>query len=660
MDRKIGDQPDCSTAGCTHEHCDRLSYDVIVVPAVDASVMELEINLISPRPYAGIPDAKATTTVDDNGTSVTENMVLESTLSISGGIGPWLRRWIFREMLGPPHVEPGSKVHIEINATTRESAAASPRACPPIIIDLVVGSGDKTIKDPPLAPRLMACLNTTPVRQTSANGTPNWATIETILVHIWSRLTSDMNAAWLGPQGRGDFGLLDLSTLEDEVPIAPNPPPGASTTTAAALTEEKWARMFSEMITGTAYRSFESAYSHGKDKKYYDRLVDPTGKSYPLTACCQHLNSLVQVTRGAPKNSMYGDCGAETAYLFVKSCWLEGHGKWHQNQQDVNTFIGDKQKTGVTNGSEPNLLPGTYFLFDHSTGAKVNGDHVTAVVRVRRSAAGSYVQTFDTGAANIPKRSENTVPGCAGQYEDPWSRGSPPGPPWFSGGNKSNFFYGTGVENSGFGDLESIVSAMRSAVPLGMARLVLLDQASNTVLYATPLLDMRPDTAIRTGFSSPDSFSISRFAWSLRELPGRQAIRAVWLIDIPRRNLAKAFVEATDLWQTSIATLATDRSQIANDDGNQDRFRLLDISTAIVAPAPATTLPAGGEISFEVHSMEATSPRPVPFNALPVDQATVAASLGAPPGGLAAYLDAQHPDRDGNMWPLAYFKGKWS
>jgi len=411
--------------------------------------------------------------------------------------------------------------------------------------------------------------------------------------------------------------------------------------------------MHAEMITGVLYSSFESAYSQGTDKNYYDRLVDPTGKSYPLTAACQHLVSLVLITRGAPKNRFYADAGASAASLFARGAWLDGHGTWYPSEQNVNTFIGDKQKTDVVAGSEPGLQPGSYFLFDHSAGPKVDGDHITPIFRVRRSAAGSYVQTFDTGAASIPKRAQDTVPGCSGQYEDPWFRGSPPGPLWFSRGDKSTFFWGTGVVNTSFnnGDLAGTVQAMRNAVPLGMARLVLLDQATNAVLYATPLLDMRPESAQRAGFSSPDSFSITRYAWSLRELPGRQAIRAMWLIDIPRHQLAAAFIAEPDLWQTSLPQLVTDRARLAKDDGIKDRFRLLDACTAAGA--------ASGAVSFTTYSPKTNTVRHAPLGGLPVDQATVAPSLGDPPGGLAAYLDAEHPDRDGNPWALSYFKGKW-
>ncbi len=57
------------------------------------------------------------------------------------------------------------------------------------------------------------------------------------------------------------------------------------------------------------------------------------------------------------------------------------------------------------------------------------------------------------------------------------------------------------------------------------------------LLYASPLLPMWE--------SAPTAnYSISRYLWSLRELPGREHVQAFWFFYVPQRELAEVMLEA--------------------------------------------------------------------------------------------------------------------
>ena len=74
------------------------------------------------------------------------------------------------------------------------------------------------------------------------------------------------------------------------------------------------------------------------------------------------------------------------------------------------------------------------------------------------------------------------------------------------------------------------------------------------LLYASPLLPMWE--------SAPTAnYSISRYLWSLRELPGREHVQAFWFFYVPQRELAEVMLEAGARGKTvaQLAELAVTR-----------------------------------------------------------------------------------------------------
>ncbi len=103
-----------------------------------------------------------------------------------------------------------------------------------------------------------------------------------------------------------------------------------------------------------------------------------------------------------------------------------------------------------------------------------------------------------------------------------------------------------------------VETILQRARPLGFARLVLFDRElkdrpenrfsikkqfeAGAILYASPLLTMYlPDTATD---SERSNYAISRFIWSLRQMPGRDRVEAHWYIYHPLWALAQAMISA--------------------------------------------------------------------------------------------------------------------
>jgi hypothetical protein len=88
------------------------------------------------------------------------------------------------------------------------------------------------------------------------------------------------------------------------------------------------------------------------------------------------------------------------------------------------------------------------------------------------------------------------------------------------------------------------------ARPLGLARLALLQRGvavtgvsvrnlqTGFLLYLSPAVPM-------WGVADSDNFALSRYVWSLRDMPGRNAVEPIWMLYAPRFALADAMIDSS-------------------------------------------------------------------------------------------------------------------
>jgi hypothetical protein len=157
------------------------------------------------------------------------------------------------------------------------------------------------------------------------------------------------------------------------------------------------------------------------------------------------------------------------------------------------------------------------------------------------------VQVFDTGGFGVNGRSNGVTaisPTSAfhgGNYDDPLGtviRGGQP-------------FRGTGlfptIDDAAATTMrDHVVNVLRRARPLGLAQFVLLKRDPAQALKGLlPLLVLAsPILNMYSGLSAESNYAISRYMWSLRDLPGASQVEALWLIYAPTRELARAMRDA--------------------------------------------------------------------------------------------------------------------
>jgi hypothetical protein len=188
----------------------------------------------------------------------------------------------------------------------------------------------------------------------------------------------------------------------------------------------------------------------------------------------------------------------------------------------------------------------TFFVADNTASPEV--PHVGFVLRVRKSG----VQPFDTGGfggqstgATVQRASSRGL--HIGNFDYPLTTTINGGQP----------FQGTGVfplptAATAAQMRTHVLDVLRKARPMGLARLVLLDSSllSNqvdasdmldkallaAVVYASKLMTMY----LNDDLASLSNYSISRYMWSLRNLPGASSVTAVWMLYIPIGKFAPA------------------------------------------------------------------------------------------------------------------------
>jgi hypothetical protein len=205
--------------------------------------------------------------------------------------------------------------------------------------------------------------------------------------------------------------------------------------------------------------------------------------------------------------------------------------------------------------------PGKLFA-GHNVAAPVP-PHLGFALRTRKA----RVQLFDTGGFSISAKAGG-VNRAAGVTAVPPSQ-------QFHGGNYddplgdeihgAHPFRGTGVfppvdEAAAQTMRDHVFNVLRKARPLGLAKLVVFkrDPAQEAkglmplIVYSSPLLNTYD------GSSDESNYAISRYMWSLRNLPGAANVGAVWLIWAPQRDLAAAMRDAPRT--TTAVTLASNLS----------------------------------------------------------------------------------------------------
>ena len=605
-----------------------LYCEVISYPST-SSFFELDIRLLSIYKPISSPTIKATTT-PKNGKS--KSMVLK-VYSVQYP-DPWLWRWYYKENLSSPFIEPGDTVHMTIDASNEKGIYVFEIDC-----NLNPSSAEK-IKEPN-PPRLICAINSTPVRKTNDEGSPDASTIERILKHIWKRLNRPMDDAWWGPYG-DDQGLVSLDKLDKEFGF-----PGRRT--KEEIENEKWAREFSEMLLCVPYVSFAPAYQYGPDDMFYKKMEGKKGdRAYPLVAACQHLATMAVSTRGINLGSSL-NAGFQSADVVGKSNWFE-------NEIKVEGLIGAKQDSdsSINPGKKPDLQPGSFFLFAKNKKGQgksnVSGDHIAPILRIKKSPLGNKLQLFDTSAMGCREIADlDIVPGTPGQYDDPWAK-EIKGPIWFQKREAPDPLFGCGAVSAPE-NLNDAIKNMEASVPIGLVRLVLLYEEK--ILFATPLLDMHTRTMVIPDDYTMDyrtRFSIARLLWSLRELPGRGSIEAQWLIDIPRGKLAKRFLEEHSLHTTPLSELVDGLN--FKKGGTDLRLPLIDLSSA----------PDGKVKILRYFNFDEKITKMVPsirqkiLDHLPPDKHVVKKDVLTL---TEEFFDEKRENDNGQIITFSYFKGRW-
>jgi hypothetical protein len=416
----------------------------------------------------------------------------------------------------------------------------------------------------PRAPQLSVALNTSPVPD--GENVPQLevdkaATVGKILEQIQKRLKGGLARVWEGPNGHD---------LEWEVEKNPSEQLAA---------EEVWARWCSELLVGVTYGTapLYGSDPYWKDKDYFGFFMSDN-PVVPIAMACQQLCTFALLSQGRqlfelsgklppkPKDPskkagdrVVGCTAGSNAYL----PWIYD-GKFETSTKFATLANAVKRKAPPERG----LTPGSLFCFSPGGAGQQQGSHVAFVLRVAASI--EQVQFLDTGAVKcsglIVNSAGKTVQGAV--FRSGADKAS--GPPFLMSmipGNAGNYdnglfngnisvsldttreqipFVGLGVHKVlGPKSIITGVSMARRARPLGVARLGIFKRpptggkvSDDDILYVSPTVQMHEP-------GSTDNYYVSRFMWSLREIPGYKDIQAIWQISIPQHSLVNTMRNAT-------------------------------------------------------------------------------------------------------------------
>lgn len=210
----------------------------------------------------------------------------------------------------------------------------------------------------------------------------------------------------------------------------------------------------------------------------------------------------------------------------------------------TNTKRGTRDIVGPYRVLTTEIETGRPLLADHTAGA-----HVGFVLRV--SSDRKEIQTFDTGGFGVPGRNGGPLfPSSSafhsGNFDDALTdevRSAAAEP-----------FRGVGVaarttESEGNSIRDHVLKVLRKARPLGLARFALIEKGKKLsypgaikfregwLKFLSPLVPMyQPD--------EEKNYHISRFLWSLREMPGK-GVTGMWFLYGPRGRLAEVMMRGS-------------------------------------------------------------------------------------------------------------------
>jgi hypothetical protein len=210
-------------------------------------------------------------------------------------------------------------------------------------------------------------------------------------------------------------------------------------------------------------------------------------------------------------------------------------------------------KKNISKAIEFGLAPGSVYVFNpevalqrkgKGTGEKrqFKGSHIAFVLRVDKDQ--KQAQFFDTGGLRHPKRLGASAPLVMKGFE---GKGSFDDPLWNAVGTE--YYIGMGIPKPAT-DLASQIKRLKRARPVGLARFVLTTRGAKftaAIDAKNPPGDLLfVSRLLRTyGDAEDQNFTLARYLWSLRNLPGTTNLQAYWMFYAPLDTGPGAKAKAT-------------------------------------------------------------------------------------------------------------------
>ncbi len=456
-------------------------------------------------------------------------------------------------------------------------------------------------------PRLVTGLNdaaVAPSRKGSQAVTGFEKDIAPLLAHVLERLRSPMDDAWGASRSPG---LSQQRGPDADHPTVTQAPVHRRTE-PLRLATDAWVNQVAEMFDLLPYGGPGALCAISETRIVGPGLEPGTPHPfYPITAACQQLCSLTLASRGLSLKTLI-NAGISTTKTWVKELggkWITASSPDAPEvvpDDQVGTVISPHAALRTSKllfkirEVEPTVSfgPGSIFLYSNratrNTGAcfvyegteyclsddartqtlwgvradgsflsdNTAGAHVGIVLRAD-PVAGTF-QLLDTGGCQVPSWSDGVI--AAGATSGGFHSGIFDGPTATTVGAGADPFRGVGVlPHPAVDDLagqqrlaeqlsKQVQDVLKKAMPVGFVRFVLQRRGvqvtpknvwrfaeEDWLLYASPLLPMWE--------SAPTAnYSISRYLWSLRDLPGREHVQAFWFFYVPQRELAEVMLEA--------------------------------------------------------------------------------------------------------------------
>jgi hypothetical protein len=373
------------------------------------------------------------------------------------------------------------------------------------------------------SPQLLALINSPDV--VAAPDPPGAATAEAqvaaILEHICSRLEGGLGPVW---RLDGALPMFAVDSKSAPVPLCEADPEALL---SPGHVEEAWAQAISEYLVGTPYLGPGGDYIGGDDTTVFANAIGAE-PSVPIIYACQHLATMAAISRGfdGAASFPFDAQSADNVLLW------DPPGRVHNPPAAAG---GSSAAAGIDSGA---VRPGSVYI------VPPKHRHIAFVLRTLRS---KRVQLIDTGAMwpaeGNPNNTVRAHP-ISGNYDTHDMTGI----------RADRNLYAIG--SLGLAPrLAEAIKRLRASRPMGLARLIVLDRMTqsgkdvpsagtdlpNRLRYVSPWLPMWDRSDLKR------NYPISRYLWSLRNHPFRDAFEARWLIDIPQGNLYRDMARSRNI-----------------------------------------------------------------------------------------------------------------